>query len=107
MANYVFGTDSTAKSFTFQLGDLKYDFRYPTTRELREIGALNNELKELAESKADQKLIDEKSKESEEKMNTLVTPIDHDNPIGQVLEDQPINVVRDFRTMMAKEISLE
>ena len=100
-------TDNAKESFNFQMGDLVYNFRYPTTRELREIGVLNEELKELAEKKADKAVIEAKSKESEEKMNTLVTPVGHENPIGTVLEDQPINVVKNFRSMMAREISLE
>lgn len=100
-------TDNTSDSFTFKLGELEYNFRYPTTSELREIGVLNNELQKLIEDKADQSVIDAKSKESEEKMNTLVTPVGHENPIGDVLETQGINVVRNFRNMMKKEISLE
>lgn len=107
MANYVFGTDDTAKSFQFKIGDLKYDFRYPTTKELREIGVLNNEIKKLVEDKADDETVAAKGKESEEKMNALCTPVDHETPIGEVLENQPVNVVREFRAMMAKEISLE
>lgn len=114
-------TDNTSDSFTFKLGELEYSFRYPTTSELREIGVLNNELQELVEEKKTDselpddkksgknydKLIEAKGKESEAKMNTLVTPVGHENSIGQVLETQGINVVRNFRKMMAKEISLE
>jgi len=107
MANYILSTDNTAKSFTFKIGELDYEFRYPTTKELREIGALNKELQKLVDENADEETIKVKSKESEEKMNSLITPVGHDNQIGEVLETVGINVVRDFRKMMAKEISLE
>jgi hypothetical protein len=107
MANYVLGTDDTKKSFTFTLGELEYDFRYPTTKELRQIGVLNSEVKKLVKDSASDEIIAAKGKESEEKMNSLVTPVGHDNPIGEVLEDMPVNVVREFRAMMVKEISLE
>jgi hypothetical protein len=100
-------TDNTSDSFTFKLGELEYSFRYPTTQELREIGVLNNELQKLLEDKADDAVIEAKSKESEVKMNSLVTPVGHDAQIGEVLETQGINVVRNFRNMMKKEISLE
>ena len=100
-------TDNVKDSFTFTLGDLEYSFRYPTTAELREIGELNQQLQKLSEAEEpDQDAIKAKSEESEAKMNTLVTPVGHDNQISEVLETQPINVVRNFRNMMAKEISL-
>jgi hypothetical protein len=107
MANYILSTDDTAKSFTFKIGELEYEFRYPTTKELREIGALNDDIKKLVDEKASDKEITAKGKESEDKMNTLVTPVGHENPIGEVLETVGINVVRSFRAMMAKEITLE
>lgn len=106
MAQYQLGTDDTKKSFTFSIGDLEYNFRYPTTREMRGISSMNNELKKLAESEASEEEIKAKSDESEAKMNELVTPVGHENTISEVLEDQPIPVVRDFRNMMAKELSL-
>jgi hypothetical protein len=111
-------TDNTQDSFTFKIGELEYSFRYPTTIELREIGVLNDELQKLveeqeADSKAEEKsgkdyeaLVKAKSAESEAKMDALVTPIGHDNNIGDVLETQPINVIRNFRSMMKTEISL-
>lgn len=105
-AQYQLGTDDTKKAFTFALGELVYSFRYPTTKELRELSAMNQELQKLSDEGADEKLIKEQSEKSEAKMNELVTPVDHDNSISDVLEEMPINVVRDFRSMMAKEISL-
>lgn len=99
-------TDNIKDSFTFSLGELEYSFRYPTTAELREIGVLSEELNKLVEDKADEKVIKAKSDESEKAMNALVTPVGHENDISKVLEEQPINVVRNFRQMMAKEISL-
>lgn len=107
MADYILSTDSTKDSFTFKIGELEYSFRYPTTKELREIGVLNTDLKKLIEDKAEDTAIEAKSKESEEKMNALVSPVGHENSISDVLETQGINVVRSFRNMMAKEISLE
>ena len=99
-------TDNVADSFNFKLGELEFNFRYPTTREMRELSAMNNELQDLTKNKAEEKVIKKKSEESEAKMDTLVTPVGHDNKIGEVLEDMPINVVRNFRNMMAKEINL-
>lgn len=99
-------TDNTKDSFTFKLGDLAYSFRYPTTKEMRELSKMNEELQQLVKDKAPQEEIEKQSKVSEDKMNELVTPVDHDNPISEVLEEQPINVVRNFRSMMAKEINL-
>jgi hypothetical protein len=93
-------TDNTEKAFTFKIGELEYSFRYPTTAEMRDLSKLNTELQELADKKADE------ADESEAKMNELVTPIDHDNPISEVLEAQPLPVVRNFRKMMTKEINL-
>jgi len=103
---YQLGTDNTKKAFTFSLGDLVYSFRYPTTREMRELSKMNQELQKLVEEKADEKVIKKQSDASEAKMNALVTPVGHENTISEVLEDQPINVVRDFRSMMSKEINL-
>lgn len=99
-------TDNVQDSFTFKLGELEYSFRYPTTREMRELSAMNQELEKLAKEKASEKAIKKASEASEEKMNQLVTPVGHEHSIGEVLEDQPINVVRNFRAMMAKEINL-
>lgn len=99
-------TDNTKPDFTFKIGELEYSFRYPTTSELREIGVLNNALQAMVEEKASKEDIEAKSKESEAKMNELVTPVEHTNSISEVLEKQPINVIRNFRAMMAKEISL-
>lgn len=113
-------TDNAKESFNFQLGDLVFNFRYPTTREMRDLAAKNNELQEMAQEKeADDKLPEDKksgkdydklikdsSAASEAKMNELVTPVDHENQISEVLEDMPINVVRNFRNMMAREINL-
>lgn len=103
-------TDNTKDSFTFSIGNgdkaLEYSFRYPTTAELRELSRMNNHLQELAEAKADEKEIQKQSKATEAEMNKLVTPVGHDNSISAVLETQPVNVVRNFRQMMAKEISL-
>lgn len=99
-------TDNAKTSFVFQLGDLKYEFRYPTTKEMRELSRLNQELQKLVDEKAPQKEIEKQGKISEDKMNELVTPVEHTSPISEVLEDQPINVVRNFRAMMAKEINL-
>ncbi len=99
-------TDNVAEAFTFKIGDLEYSFRYPTTAEMRELSRLNGELQELAENKADEKEIKAKSDESEAKMNELVTPVGHKVAISEVLEDQPLPVVRNFRQMMAKEINL-
>lgn len=100
-------TDNVKPDFTFKIGDLEYSFRYPTTGEMRELSVLNSELQALADKKASEKEIKAKGDESEAKMNALVTPIGHDNKISDVLEAQPINVVRNFRQMMAKEINLE
>jgi len=105
MANYNL-TDNTEEAFTFKIGELEYSFRYPTTAEMRELSQMNNELQELADKKADDKLIKAKSDESEAKMNALVTPVGHDNSISDVLENQPLPVVRNFRNMMTKEINL-
>tara|TARA_B100001250_G_C19420972_1_gene623170 strand:- start:187 stop:507 length:321 start_codon:yes stop_codon:yes gene_type:complete len=100
-------TDNLSDSFTFKLGDLEYSFRYPTTKEMRKLSEMNQELQQLIQKNADEKVIKKKSKASETEMNQLVTPVGHENPISEVLEDQPINVVRNFRKMMAKEINLE
>lgn len=100
-------TDNTQPDFPFQIGELQYTFRYPTTGELRDIGKVNKELQDLIDAKADDATIEAKSKEAEDKMNALITPVDHKNPISEVLETQPLPVVRNFRHMMAKEISLE
>lgn len=105
MANYNL-TDNTEEAFTFKIGELEYSFRYPTTAEMRELSRMNNELQELAEKKADDKLIKAKSDESEAKMNELVKPVGHENSISDVLENQPLPVVRNFRNMMTKEINL-
>lgn len=99
-------TDNLKDSFTFQIGDLEYSFRYPTTAEMRELSNMNNELTKLVEDKASDKKIEEQTKATEAKMNELVVPVGHDNQISEVLENQPINVVRNFRQMMAKEINL-
>lgn len=99
-------TDNVQDSFTFNLGALEYSFRYPTTKEMRELSQLNADLQKLVDDKADDKEIKKQSELSEAKMNALVTPVGHDNQISEVLEDQPINVVRNFRQMMAKEINL-
>lgn len=99
-------TDNTKDSFVFQMGDLKYSFRYPTTKEMRELSKMNEDLQKLVTDKAPKEEIEKQSKLSEDRMNELVTPVDHENPISEVLEDQPINIVRNFRAMMAKEINL-
>lgn len=98
--------DSVKESFNFKLGTLVFNFRYPTTREIRTLSEMNTELQALVDKKASEAAIKKQSKLSEDKMNELVTPVDHENQISEVLEDMPINVVRGFRSMMAKEINL-
>ena len=50
---YQIGTDDTKKAFTFAIGDLAYSFRYPTTREMRELSKMNQELQKLADGYPD------------------------------------------------------
>ena len=106
MANYNLDTVEDSFSITFKDKDgavLEYDIAYPTTEEMRTIINGSRELEELVKNKADEKVIEDRAKESEKELNELITPAGHEVPFSEVFLVQNIRVQRKFREIIQKE----
>lgn len=93
-------TNSLETEFTFSIGGKDFNFRKPTVREMR---GLSKHFSEI-EKEEDQ---DKQVEMGDEAMNELykfVTPIDHDEKIGEVINNQPVNVQVAFNEMIKTEL---
>lgn len=100
--------DNVAESFSLALKGkdgtaLKYNIKYPNTDEMRAMVKAANDLEELIKVAATKEEIETKSKESEQALNSLITPVDHEFSFSEVFGMQPINVQRQFRKIIQKE----
>ena len=93
-------TSSLETSFTFTIGDKEFTFRKPTVREMRAIAKKFSgiELEQDADKQA------ELSDEAMRDLYNFVTPVNHEAHIGDLLDEQPVNVQIAFNDMIKAEL---
>src|SRR6266699_4831720 len=91
---------------TFDLRGKKYFLRYPVVSEVETIQDLSEGI-ENAEAlrKEDPEAYKSKSKDLEDFLYSLVSPIDHDVSIRDALQTENVKVYRNFNTMIKTELS--
>lgn len=95
-------TGALESTFTFSINGLEFSFRKPTTREAREIGKKFRAVQELDNDEARERAEEEATNE----MYKFITPVGHENNIGDVLLDAPVDVSRRFGEMVTKELGM-
>lgn len=92
--------DSASEYFLFRIGGYDYKMKYPT---MQELSAIRDRILKAQESNDDKAMNDAISKE----VNSLVTPVKEETPkIEDVIEKQPVNVIRSFNDRMQKELEV-
>lgn len=104
MSTYRDLTDNVDESFPFMLRGKKFEMRYPTTRELEEIQALNDRYEEMDPSTPEAK---ELAKELAGAMYKFIHPVDHDVDIKEALKDENTQVLRKFHFMIKTELAVQ
>lgn len=122
MANYNL-SQGVEDSFTFTLKDpdggkeLKYSVRYPSAADFepsRDIDVEINDLKDkmedketLLEAKKDlQKKIDALEEKKTAVFYSLITPVDHQVNIEDLIKRLPVKVMKNFNEMINKEFGV-
>ena len=102
--NYIL--DGEDDSFTFSIRDKNYSFKYPTTGQMKEIIVQFQELDAAGKPKddAEKKVLEDKAKALDEQLRSYITPIDHDYPIGEALDNESVVTARHFNKMLREEI---
>ena len=100
--------DDVEESFSLTLKDkdgtaLKFDVKYPTTEEMRNMVQTSRDLEQMVKDKAPESEIEKRAKESEAELNELITPNGHEFVFSEVLAAQTIRVQRRFREIIEKE----
>lgn len=93
-------TGSLERDFTFSIDDKEFSFRKPTVREMREIAKQFSGIEK-------EKNQDKQIELGDEAMATLygyITPVGHDQKIGDVIADYPVSVQTAFNDMIKKEL---
>ncbi len=104
MSNYNL-TDNVNETFEFQLRDMKFEMKYPTTDELEKVQKLNQELAEADEAK-DKTRVERVNEQLEGLLYSFITPVGHETAIKDALKKENIRVLKNFNTMIRTEISL-
>jgi hypothetical protein len=104
MSNYDL-SDNVDETFPFQVEGKKYVMRYPLTSEVDKIQDFSAKIEEATkEERTDE------AKELGDKLQdfiyNFITPVDHEEPIKEVLERQNVRVMRNFNRMMKTELSI-
>lgn len=95
-------TDNVEDGFNFDVRGKVFFLRYPRTEEVETLQTLAEELKGASdEEKA------AKNTELEVFMYGLITPVDHEESVKEVLKKENVRVMRNFNTMIKTELSLD
>lgn len=93
-------TGSLETSFNFNIGTLEYSFRKPTVREMRNI----SKAFQGVDDSADPEVQMEQSEKGLNELYALVTPVGHNSPIREVLDNSTVDVQMAFNEMVQKEL---
>lgn len=94
-------TGGLDKDFTFSINGDEFVFRKPTVREMRELAKRFSAIDKEDDS-------DEKATRSQEAMDdlfTFITNNSNDRYIGEVLDEQPVDVQSAFMNMIQEELT--
>lgn len=101
-------TENTTDGVGFDLRGKKYFLRYPVVSEVEQIQELSEGIDDAeALRKEDPAAYKAKSRELEDFLYGLISPIDHDGNIRAELEHENVKVYRNFNTMIKAELSLQ
>lgn len=93
-------TSAIEKTFDFDIDEYQFRFKKPTVREMKVVAKAFSGIDENASP-------DEQAAKSEEAMRELyqfISPVGHDKYIGDVMEDQPMQVQLGFNEMVQTEL---
>jgi len=101
-------TENTTDGTTFDLRGKLYFLRFPVVSEVEKIQDLSQAIEDAEnlrkENPEEYKL---KSKELEDFLYGLISPIDHDTNLQEALQNENIKVYRNFNNMIKTELSLQ
>jgi hypothetical protein len=98
-------SDNVNDSFEFDLRGKKYEMRYPTTGEIEDIQTLNVELEKATEAK-DEARVKQANEKLEGALYGFIKPTGHETNIKEALKAENVMVLRNFNSMIRKELSL-
>ena len=93
-------TGSLETSFTFSINDKEFDFRKPTVREMRVIAKKFSKI----EQETDPEKQIEQSDAAMDELYKFIVPIDHEENVRDLLNDQPVDAQNAFNEMIKKEL---
>lgn len=93
-------TSSLETSFTFTIGDKEFTFRKPTVREMRAIAKKFSGIESEQDADKQAELSDEAMRD----LYNFVTPVNHEANIGDLLDEQPVDVQIAFNDMIKAEL---
>ena len=93
-------TSSLETSFTFSINGKEYSFRKPTVREMRSVAKEFS----LIEKEEDVDKQVELSNKAMQALYAFISPVGHDTPISEILDDAPVGVQIAFNEMVQKEL---
>ena len=93
-------TGGLETKFTFSIGDKEFEFRKPTVREMRAVASKFSGI----ETETDPIKQVELSDTAMSELYSFVVPINHDEKIEDLLNDQTIDVQNAFNNMIKKEL---
>jgi hypothetical protein len=100
--------ENTYDGVNFDLRGLKYFLRYPVVSEVETIQELSEGIDDAEElRKTDPEAYKAKSHDLENFLYGLITPVGHDMPIKEALQDVNVRIYRNFNTMVKTELSLQ
>lgn len=97
-------TGALEASVTFNIGDKEFTLKKPTVREMRQVSRV------FASIDANSSDVEAQEQASEQAMSELykfVSPINHDEDIKDLIEDQPVGVQIAFNEMIKKELGAQ
>ena len=98
--------DNVNESFAFNVGGLEWTMLYPLTEELEEIEDMYIKIKEFSEEKRKEEA-QEVADKLNDKLYGLISPVEHDNNIREVMKKQNVRVLRNFNKMVAAELAIQ
>lgn len=104
--------DNVRDVFEFTIGGLDYDLKYPTLEEIDPIRLLTekSEAVDNNDKLSDEEKLEQKTKinnEIEDIMYSMITPVNHDKAIKDVIRTQPFPVVKAFNKMLNEQFTAE
>lgn len=99
MADYDL-TGKLKKDFTFSINEAEFVFRKPTVREMRTLSKMFAAVGK--ETDTDEQI--NRSDEAMEALYAYIKPVNHERPIAEVLDEQPVDVQVGFNEMIQEQL---